>query len=33
VYAGPMFAAPVRLRAGEIVNRDGFVFADFDVMG
>jgi uncharacterized protein (TIGR00290 family) len=32
VYAGPMFAEPVALRAGEIVNRDGFVFADFDVI-
>jgi len=29
VYAGPMFRARVRLEAGEIVNRDGFVFADF----
>ena len=29
VYAGPMFSAPVRLQAGEVVNRDGFVFADF----
>jgi uncharacterized protein (TIGR00290 family) len=29
VYAGPMFTAPVNLEAGEIVNRDGFVFADF----
>jgi len=31
VYAGPMFAEPVELEAGEVVNRDGFVFADFDV--
>jgi diphthamide synthase (EF-2-diphthine--ammonia ligase) len=29
VYAGPMFQTPVRLEAGEIVNREGFVFADF----
>jgi len=26
--AGPMFRAPIRVRAGEIVERDGFVFAD-----
>jgi uncharacterized protein (TIGR00290 family) len=29
VYDGPMFSHPVRLEAGEIVNRDGFVYADF----
>jgi uncharacterized protein (TIGR00290 family) len=29
VYAGPMFAAPLAIEPGEIVNRDGFVFADF----
>jgi uncharacterized protein (TIGR00290 family) len=29
VYAGPMFKAPLNLQSGEIVNRDGFVFADF----
>ena len=29
VYAGPMFASPVPLRAGEVVNRDGFAYADF----
>lgn len=29
VYAGPMFRAPVELMAGEVVDRDGFVFADF----
>ena len=29
VYAGPMFADPVQLQPGEVVNRDGFVFADF----
>jgi len=29
VYAGPMFTAPLQLEAGEVVNRDGFVYADF----
>jgi len=29
VYDGPMFAAPVPLEAGELVQRDGFVYADF----
>ncbi|MGO9337804.1 MAG: ATP-binding protein [Terracidiphilus sp.] len=29
VYAGPMFTAPLNIEPGEIVNRDGFVFADF----
>jgi uncharacterized protein (TIGR00290 family) len=27
-YEGPMFAAPVPIRSGEVVERDGFVFAD-----
>jgi uncharacterized protein (TIGR00290 family) len=27
-YDGPMFARPVAVRAGEVVTRDGFVFAD-----
>jgi hypothetical protein len=27
-YAGPMFWAPVPVRTGETVERDGFVFAD-----
>jgi uncharacterized protein (TIGR00290 family) len=27
-YAGPMFARPVAIRGGEVVARDGFVFAD-----
>jgi uncharacterized protein (TIGR00290 family) len=27
-WAGPMFRAPVRVALGEIVERDGFVFAD-----
>jgi diphthamide synthase (EF-2-diphthine--ammonia ligase) len=30
VYAGPMFTAPLNLTTGEIVDRDGFVFADFE---
>lgn len=29
VVAGPMFASPIAVDAGEIVTRDGFVFADF----
>jgi diphthamide synthase (EF-2-diphthine--ammonia ligase) len=29
VYAGPMFREPIELVAGEVVDRDGFVFADF----
>lgn len=29
VYDGPMFTGSIRLEAGEIVDRDGFVFADF----
>ena len=28
VSAGPMFAAPIPVRTGEVVERDGFVFAD-----
>lgn len=28
VSAGPMFAGPISVRVGEIVERDGFVFAD-----
>jgi uncharacterized protein (TIGR00290 family) len=31
-YAGPMFRAPIPIRAGEIVERDGFVFADVDFL-
>ena len=27
-YAGPMFSAPLDIRSGEIVERDGFAFAD-----
>jgi uncharacterized protein (TIGR00290 family) len=29
VYAGPMFNKPIQIVPGEIVNRDGFMFADF----
>lgn len=29
VYAGPMFNRPVSLEAGDVVNRDGFAYADF----
>jgi uncharacterized protein (TIGR00290 family) len=31
VYAGPMFTAPLAIESGEIVNRDGFVYADFQL--
>jgi len=27
-YAGPMFTTPVAIQTGEVVERDGFVFAD-----
>ena len=27
-YGGPMFARPIQVQAGEVVERDGFVFAD-----
>lgn len=27
-FAGPMFEAPIEVAAGEVVERDGFVFAD-----
>lgn len=27
-YAGPMFSKPIDIRSGEVVLRDGFVFAD-----
>jgi diphthamide synthase (EF-2-diphthine--ammonia ligase) len=30
-YAGPMFERPVPHRLGEIVDRDGFVFADVEL--
>jgi diphthamide synthase (EF-2-diphthine--ammonia ligase) len=29
VYDGPMFSDPLQLHDGEIVDRDGFVYADF----
>ncbi|MDA8051594.1 MAG: adenine nucleotide alpha hydrolase [Rhodospirillales bacterium] len=29
VSAGPMFAAPIAVAPGEVVEREGFVFADF----
>jgi uncharacterized protein (TIGR00290 family) len=28
VYAAPVFSRPIAVRAGEVVERDGFVFAD-----
>jgi uncharacterized protein (TIGR00290 family) len=28
VYDGPMFSSPLRLQTGEVVDRDGFMFAD-----
>jgi len=30
-YAGPMFAGEITVRVGEIVERDGFVFADLQL--
>jgi uncharacterized protein (TIGR00290 family) len=30
-YAGPMFSQPISIKSGEIVDRDGFVFADVQV--
>jgi uncharacterized protein (TIGR00290 family) len=30
-WDGPMFAAPLALRAGEVVTRDGFCFADLEL--
>lgn len=33
VYGGPMFKSPIALEAGEVVVRDGFAFADFQVSG
>ncbi|MGC1299560.1 MAG: ATP-binding protein, partial [Alloacidobacterium sp.] len=27
-YAGPMFRKPIAIKSGEVVERDGFVFAD-----
>ncbi len=28
--AGPMFSAPIQVQVGDVVDRDGFVFADLD---
>jgi uncharacterized protein (TIGR00290 family) len=28
VYAGPMFSGPIPVESGEVIERDGFVFAD-----
>jgi uncharacterized protein (TIGR00290 family) len=28
-YAGPMFSGPIALESGEVVEREGFAFADF----
>ncbi len=33
VYAGPMFAYPLKVAVGEVTERDGFVFADIVGMG
>jgi uncharacterized protein (TIGR00290 family) len=33
VYAGPMFREPISVESGEVVERDGFVFADLRVAG
>jgi diphthamide synthase (EF-2-diphthine--ammonia ligase) len=33
VYDGPMFSAPLKIETGEVVNRDGFAFADFQLNG
>jgi uncharacterized protein (TIGR00290 family) len=32
VHAGPIFAAPVACKAGEVVERDGFVFCDLQAV-
>jgi uncharacterized protein (TIGR00290 family) len=33
VYDGPMFRSPVPVAVGEVVERDGFVFADLNIPG
>jgi uncharacterized protein (TIGR00290 family) len=33
VYAGPMFHAPIELEPGEVVTRDRFTYADFQLRG
>jgi uncharacterized protein (TIGR00290 family) len=30
-YAGPMFSRPISIKSGEVVERDGFVFADVQI--
>ena len=30
-YAGPMFSKPIAIKSGEVVERDGFVFADVQI--
>jgi uncharacterized protein (TIGR00290 family) len=32
VYAGPMFNAPLPLKSGDILTRDGFAYADFRML-
>ena len=32
VTAGPMFSAPIAVEAGEVVERDGFVFGDLKIL-
>lgn len=32
-YAGPMFKQPIAIRAGAVVEREGFVFADLTLVG
>jgi diphthamide synthase (EF-2-diphthine--ammonia ligase) len=31
-YAGPMFSKPIPIESGQIVERDGFVFADLTMV-
>jgi len=31
-YAGPMFSAPIPIQTGEVVERDGFAFADLKLV-
>jgi diphthamide synthase (EF-2-diphthine--ammonia ligase) len=33
VFAGPMFSRPLDIQMGEVVERDGFVFADCSLRG
>ena len=32
VYDGPMFAHPIALEAGQVVDREGFIYADFNLL-